>query len=181
MYLLLLADGFEEIEALTFVDILRRAQIDIKTVSINDSKNVTGSHKITVCADLLYNEVDVSAVDGAALSGGLPGTYNLAESNFVKELFVELNAQNKFIGAICAAPYALAEFGILKGRRATANPAFWGKLGDAEVEKSMRVCVCENVITSQGPGTAHEFALSFVEKIKGKDIAWKLKNEMLYK
>ena len=181
MYLLLLADGFEEIEALTFVDILRRAQIDIKTVSINDSKNVTGSHKITVCADLLCNEIDISAVDGAALPGGLPGTYNLAESNFVKELFVELNAQNKFIGAICAAPYALAEFGILKGRRATANPAFWSKLGDAEVEKNMRVCVCEEVITSQGPGTAHEFALAFVEKIKGKNIALELKNEMLYK
>ena len=181
MYLLLLADGFEEIEALTFADILRRAQIDVKTVSVTEEKVVTGSHKIGICADLTYNEADLSAVDGAALPGGLPGTYNLAKSEFVKKLFADLNDRKKLIGAICAAPYALAEFGILDGKTATANPAFWDKLGNANVDKNTGVCVCDNIVTSQGPGTAHEFALKFVELIKGEKIAAELKNEMLYK
>ena len=181
MYLLLLADGFEEIEALSFVDILRRAQIDVRTVSVTGEKTVTGSHKIGIYADLTYNEVDFSVVNGAVLPGGLPGTYNLAKSEFVKNLFIRLNGSKKLIGAICAAPYALAEFGILNGKTATANPAFWDKLGNANVDKNSRVCVCDNVITSQGPGTAHEFALKFVELIKGEKIASELKNEMLYK
>lgn len=180
MYLLMLADGFEEIEAITFADILRRAQIDVKTVSVTENKNVTGSHKISFCADLTCSEVDIDSVDGAALPGGLPGTYNLAESEFVKSLFISLNNQKKLVGAICAAPYALSEFGILKGKCATANPAFWDKLKEADVKKDERVCVCENIITSQGPGTAHEFALAFVEKIKGAKIATELKDEMLY-
>lgn len=181
MFLLLLADGFEEIEALSFVDILRRAQIDVKTVSVTDEKTVYGSHKIGICADLTHSEVDFARVDGAALPGGLPGTYNLANSDFAKKLFAELNDKNKLIGAICAAPYALAEFGVLNGKTATANPAFWDKLGDTTVDKNLRVCVCGNVITSQGPGTAHEFALKFVEIIKGEKTAAELKNEMLYR
>lgn len=181
MYLLLLADGFEEIEALSFVDILRRAEIDVKTVSITGEKVVIGSHKIGVCADLTYNNVDFSKVAGAALPGGLPGTYNLAESEFAKKLFINLNDRKKLIGAICAAPYALFRFGVLKGKSATVNPAFFDRLGDTKVDKFARVHVCDKVVTSQGPGTAHEFALKFVEIIKGEKTASELKNEMLYK
>ena len=92
MYLLMLADGFEEIEAITFADILRRAQIDVKTVSVTENKNVTGSHKISFCADLTCSEVDIDSVDGAALPGGLPGADNLEACEKLCGILTEMSA-----------------------------------------------------------------------------------------
>jgi len=181
MYLVLLADGFEEIEALAFVDILRRAQVDVKTVSITTDKVVYGSHKIPVIADFTYSELNEISIDGAILPGGLPGTYNLAESEFVKELIVMLNENKKLIGAICAAPSALAQFGVLDGKRATSYPDFQDKLCGAIVEKNERVVVDGNIITSQGAGSAHEFAFEFVSIIKNQEVADTIEKSMLYK
>lgn len=181
MYLVLLADGFEEIEALSFVDILRRAQIDVKTVSITANKTVRGSHDIKVIADLSYDEIDIKDVDGAVLPGGLPGTTNLADSDFAKKLFVSLNNDNKLIGAICAAPSALAKFGLLEGKNATSYPDFLDKLGGAITDSVQRVVVDGNIVTSQGAGSAHEFALEFVSIIKNQEVADKIEKSMLYK
>lgn len=181
MYLVLLADGFEEIEALAFVDILRRAQIDVKTVSITEDNVVYGSHKIPVIADFTYNELINVDIEGAILPGGLPGTYNLRDSIFVKEIITMLNDNNKLIGAICAAPSALAEFGILEGKKATSYPDFQDKLSGANVQKDERVVVDGNIITSQGAGTAHEFAFEFVSIIKNQEVADTIEKSMLYK
>lgn len=181
MYLVLLADGFEEIEALAFVDILRRAQIDVKTVSITEDKVVCGSHKIPVIADFTYDELIDINIEGAVLPGGLPGTYNLGDSKFVKEIITMLNNDQKLIGAICAAPSALAKFGVLDGKKATSYPDFQDKLGGAIVQKDERVVVDGNIITSQGAGSAHEFALEFVSIIKNQEVADTIEKSMLYR
>lgn len=178
MIYVLLANGFEEIEALAFVDILRRADINVEMISIDNTKYVTGSHMISVVADRMICDIN-EAADGIVLPGGLPGTYNLRDNSEVQRLLSEYNKSGKIIGAICAAPSVLGELGILKDKNATCYPSFEKKLTGANVLID-KVVVDGNIITSRGAGTAHEFALKFVEILKSKSEADNLRSSMLY-
>ena len=157
-----LAEGLEEIEGLTVVDILRRAGIEVTTISISDKKEVTGSHKITVLADKLFSEVDFQELDGIVLPGGMPGTINLGEHFGVNEVIKTYAAEGKLVAAICAAPSVLGQAGLLEGKRATSYPGFEEKLRGA-ICCTEKVVQDENIITSRGMGTAIDFSLKLVE------------------
>ncbi len=181
MICVLLANGFEEIEALAFVDILRRSGVNAVTVSTDNNGQNTGSHNIKVVADYNIKDIDYSQIKAVVLPGGLPGAYNLRDNQSVKAL-LDYAFDNKILmGAICASPYVVfEEFGYLKNKKATVNPAFFDDMKNAQLIKERVVCD-DNIITSQGPGTTHEFAKAFVEIFNSKEVADNLITEMLYK
>lgn len=163
---LFLANGFEEIEALGTVDILRRAQIPVITVSITDDKVVTGAHNVPVTADAIFSETDFKDIEILVLPGGMPGAKHLNEHEGLKKLIAEYNSKGKQIGAICAAPMVLGGLGILDGKRATTYPGFEPELIGAKVTGE-NVVVDGNITTGRGPGLVFEFALRLVEQIAG--------------
>lgn len=170
---LFLANGFEEIEAITPIDILRRANINIKTVSISDTKEVTGAHGIITQADLLFTEVDFSINDMLILPGGMPGTKNLDAHQALKALLTKQYEKGGKIAAICAAPSILGKIGILVGKEAICYPGFEDALTGALISKHL-VVKSENIITAKGAGVAVEFALKIVEELKGKSESEKI-------
>lgn len=174
-----LADGFEEIEGLTVVDILRRADIETKTVSIMGRKEVLGSHGIAVQADLVFEELDASDASMYVLPGGMPGTRHLAAHGGLKELLLAAREENKKVAAICAAPSVLGGLGLLKGKRAVCYPGFEEQLLEAEVTQQP-VEVCEDIITSRGMGTAIPFALALVAQFKGEKKAQEIAQGIIY-
>ncbi len=178
MIYLFLAEGFEEIESLTVVDILRRANLEIETVSISNNNIVKGAHNIEIKVDKIFNEIDANNIQMAILPGGMPGATNLYNHSGLKQLLLKLNDSNTLIAAICAAPFVLGQFGILKGKKATCYPGFEDKLIDAKIVNE-NVVADKNVITSKGPGTAIEFALKIVETLKDKKQVETLKSSML--
>lgn len=157
-----MADGCEEIEGLTVVDIVRRAKFEIMTISITGKKEVTGSHNITFHADALSGEVNYDELDGIVLPGGMPGTLNLGADETVNAVIKKFAEEGKLVAAICAAPSVLGEAGILIGKKATCHPGFEDKLDGARVVYQ-NVAVDGNVITSRGMGTAIDFALAIAE------------------
>ncbi|HBG57561.1 MAG TPA: DJ-1 family protein [Porphyromonadaceae bacterium] len=163
---LFLANGFEEIEALGTLDILRRAQIPVKTISISGDKTVTGAHNIAVIADTTFNEADFSEVEVLVLPGGMPGAKHLNEHEGVKKLLLEFNKQQKMIASICAAPMVLGGLRLLEEKRATCYPGFEPELIGAQVTGE-NVVVDGNMITGKGPGLVFDFALRLVEQIAG--------------
>lgn len=177
MVYLFLADGFEEIEALACVDILRRAGVDIKTAGVT-GKTVAGAHGINVEADILVSECAENA-EMLILPGGSVGTDNLAASPEVAALVMNAANMNAYVAAICAAPTVLGKLGLLKGRRAVCYPGLEGKLTGA-LSSSERVCIDGNFITSRGPGTTAEFALTLVEILKDRQTADALREGMLW-
>lgn len=165
-----LADGFEEIEGLTVVDILRRAQIDTAMVSVTGTGTVTGSHGIQIAADMLFEEADYGEGAAFVLPGGMPGTNHLAAHEGLAEVLKAAAAQGKLVAAICAAPSVLGGLGILKGRRAACYPGFEEKLEGAQVTMEP-VEVSGNVITSRGMGTAIPFALALTARLRDQKTA----------
>lgn len=174
-----LADGFEEIEGLMVVDLLRRASIDITTVSISDSLEVMGGHGILVKADKIYANVNFDDADMLILPGGAPGTKHLSEHKELIELLVDFNKENKRISAICAAPSILGMNGILQGKKAVCYPGFEDKLLGA-IFTNDRVVSHQNIITSKGLGTALEFAVTIIEHFKGAKAAKQIKDSVQY-
>lgn len=174
-----LADGFEEIEGLTVVDLLRRAGIEVTTVSITNEKVIHGAHGIDVLADKLFDEVNYGEMDMAVLPGGMPGTLHLGEHNGVKEVLEKFYGEKKFIAAICAAPSVLGKYGMLKGRKATSYPGFEEALVGAEYVYD-KVAVDDFVITSRGMGTAIAFSLKLIEVLLDGVIAEKLGEAIIY-
>ncbi|WP_343209217.1 DJ-1 family glyoxalase III [Anaerolentibacter hominis] len=170
---LFLADGFEEIEGLTVVDLLRRAGIDITMVSIQGDLKITGSHGIVVQADKLFSEIDPEDADMLILPGGLPGTNHLAEHEGLVKALKQFYKEGKMLAAICAAPGVLGMNHILEGKRATCFPGHEEKLLGAEYTGE-KVTVDKNVITGRGMGASMEFGLEIVSHFKGKDAADKL-------
>ena len=158
--------SFEEIEALGTVDILRRAQIDIITVSTTDNNVVNGAHNIPVTADKTFNEVDFTSIDMLILPGGMPGAKNLNEHDDLKNLISDFNSKGKLIAAICAAPMVLGGLGFLDGKRATCYPGFEPELIGAKITGES-VVVDENIITGKGPAFVFDFALRLVEQLLG--------------
>jgi len=173
-----LAEGFEEIEAITVIDVLRRAKVDIKTVSVSDKLDVTGSHKITVIADALFEEIDFRDADMLILPGGMPGTTNLASHKQLAQRLSQHAKNGKWVGAICAAPSVLGGLGILKGKSATCYPGIENSLQGAQV-KNDPVVQDGNVITGRGPGVSAQFALKLVEVLAGSEVSKKIKSDML--
>lgn len=174
------AQGFEEIEGLTVVDLCRRAQIAIDTVSITDDAEVTGSHGITVCTDKVFSELDFAEYDCLLLPGGMPGTRNLeAHAGLMGQLDAFYQA-GKRIGAICAAPSIFGHRGYLKGRRACSYPGFESQLDGAAVTNGP-VEIDGNVITSRGMGTAIDFGLAIVGLYAGEEKAAELGKGVVYR
>ena len=169
--LLFLAPGFEEIEAVTVIDITRRAGLSIRSVSVTNNKTVTGAHQISVNADLLFEEVNFDEIDALILPGGMPGTKNLnAHAGLKKQLVNFAKNPDKTLAAICAAPSILGELGLLDGKKATCYPGFEDQLGRAKLSRKP-VVRDGNILTADGPAHATLFALKIVEYLGNSFLA----------
>ncbi len=175
-----LADGFEEIEGLTVVDLLRRAGIEAVTVSIKEDKMVTGAHGISVMADFLFEEIKGTMADMAVLPGGMPGTTNLLACEPLMDMILGLHSAGAYVAAICAAPSILAEIGLLEGKKATSYPGFEEKMTMAEYVYEP-VVQDGQVITSRGMGTAIDFSLKLIEILEGEAKAKEISDSIIYK
>ena len=173
--LVLLAEGFEEIEAVTIIDVLRRADLPVTVASLS-SPRVCGAHDIVVIADCLLDEVKDQSFDAIILPGGMPGSRNLRDDARVISLLQSQQRLNKYLGAICAAPIALEAAGVLQGKRATSYPGY--DLPSAQVSEE-RLVVDGKLVTSRGPGTALEFALEWVKILAGAEAAERLRRGMI--
>lgn len=172
MVYVFLAPGYEEIEALTPVDYLRRCGQDVKLVGVG-GKTIVGAHQITVTCDCVAED-GMTLPDMAVLPGGMPGTTNLEKSNAVTDCVKACAQAGKWIGAICAAPSVLGHLGLLKGKRAVCFPGFEQELKGAHVEKTP-VAIDGKIITSRGAGTANQFAFALAEALCGKEETEKLR------
>ena len=172
--------GYEEIEALTVVDLCRRAGIDISMVSISEEKKATGSHNITVEMDQIFEEVDFASLDMIVLPGGMPGTKNLEAHQGLMEQVDAFYRAGKYVAAICAAPSIFGHRGIVKGRKACCYPGFEADMEGAEVCCDS-VCISDNVITSRGMGCAIDFALAIITVLCGSEVAEEKAKSIIYK
>ncbi len=173
-----LAEGFEEIEAINVIDILRRADLDVVTAGLKDGL-VEGAHKVRVMPDTSLDKLNSKDFDGLVLPGGAPGFINLGNDERILTMAREMDKAGKCVAAICAAPSVLIKAGVLQGRKATISPS-----GKAQVEACAkfsedRVVVDKNLITSRSPGTALEFALKLVEVLVGKEKMLQVKAQTL--
>ncbi len=178
--LIFMAEGHEEIEALTVVDILRRAGIDIEMVSITGNKKVPGAHGITTYCDKLIETVNFDSADMLVLPGGMPGTLNLGLCELLMDQVHGFNTSKKGLAAICAAPTVFGKAGILEGKTATCYPGMEKDLLGAKISTD-EVCHDDNIITSRGMGTAIPFALEIVKTFQGQEAADKLAKSIVYK
>ena len=174
------AEGFEEIEALTVVDLTRRAGIETKMISVTGENRVTGSHGITVTMDQRLEEVDFQQLEMLVLPGGMPGTLNLKGCTLLTEQVKSFEKEGKYIAAICAAPTIFGSLGLLKGRKVCCYPGMEEQLEGAEIVYDPYV-VSEKVITSRGMGTAIEFGLCIIAELKGREAAEQLSKAIVYK
>ena len=173
-----LAEGFEEVEALTPVDILRRGGVTVKTVGIG-GRTVTGAHGIPVGCDIAEEDVIPDEIDMMVLPGGMPGAKNLDEHEGVRAALVRHAEQQKLIGAICAAPMVLGHLGLLRGKRATCYPGFETELEGATY--TAEPCTADgNIITGKGPGASFAYAYRLLEEFKGAGVVEELKKGMMY-
>ena len=175
-----LADGFEEIEGLTVVDILRRAGVEIHMVSITGETKVTGSHGIEIKCDTCIGQENFSETELLVLPGGMPGTKNLGACKALTELLTASFETGKKLAAICAAPSVLGDLGILKGKKACCYPGFEEHLTGAQVVFD-QVAQDGNVTTSRGMGTAIPFALSLVSQMVSEEKAQELAQSIIFK
>ena len=178
MVYLFLADGFEEIEALTVVDVLRRAGVALRTVSIMKDLTVTGAHGVAMIADDLFEDVDYVQCETIVLPGGGPGTERLLAHEGLKSVLAEFAAADKRIAAICAAPMVLARNGLLRGKKATIYDTMKEELSGADYRKE-DVVRDGKIVTSRGPGTAMAFAFALAEILAGEDVAGWVRADML--
>lgn len=174
-----MADGCEEIEALTVVDIARRAGIEVAMISVSGQKEVTSSHKVTFKTDIPAEFMDYEMLDAIVLPGGMPGTKHLGANPYVQKVIADFAAQGKLVAAICAAPSVLGEAGLLKGKKATSYPGFEDKLLGATVVTDP-VAKDGNIITSRGMGTAIEFSLAIVEYLLDSEKAESIRKGIIY-
>ena len=178
MIYMFIAEGFEEIEALCPLDIMRRAGIEVTTVGIG-RKEITGAHGITVRTDICSREYSkVKDFDMIFLPGGMPGTLNLAASEVVRSAIETAHKTNAYLAAICAAPSILGDLGLLQGKEAICYPGFEARLTGATLSKN-RVVRDGKILTAAGMGVAVEFGLAIVEEFLGKDKAEELRRGVL--
>ena len=175
------AEGYEEIEALTVVDILRRAQIDVVMTSITSDRQVTGSHGITVEMDSLFDELDFESIDMIVLPGGLGGTKLLEAFPPLMKQVASFCEKGKWIAAICAAPSILGHRGYLVGRKACSYPTFESHLEGATVCTDQGAVTDGNIITGRGMGCSIDFALEILTKLRGEQIAGQMAENIVYR
>ena len=166
MNYIFLDNGFEEIEAITTIDLLRRAGVALTTVSVSGSELVEGAHNILVKADKLFSDVDFADANMLILPSGAT---KLIEREPLCQLLVKHNQEDKLIAAICAAPAVLGQLGILQGKQATCYPGFEQFLGESHV--GGLVVESHNIITAKGPGLSSDFAFCLIEKLVGTEMA----------
>ena len=176
---LFLADGFETVEALAPADVMRRAGIEVVTVSIMGRQNVVSAQNVPVVADALYEDICFCDADGLVLPGGGTGTDNLSAHEPLRELLVKAHAEGKLVAAICAAPMVFGRIGILKGRKATCYPGCEGDLFGAEYTAAP-VEEDGNIITGCGPGVSFDFGFAIVERLCGGDVVNTLRSQMQF-
>ncbi len=174
-----LADGFEEVEGLAAVDVLRRGGVEVVMVSMNRSNCIKGSHNIGILCDSVFEDCVFDDGDMVILPGGLHGTNALMAHDGLRDVLYTYRDEEKFIAAICAAPSVLGMNGILKGKKATCYPGFEDKLLGAEVLTDKVVCD-GSIITGKGMGPAVEFGLKLLEVLEGTDISKKVADAIQY-
>lgn len=191
----LLAEGFEEIEALTPVDYLRRAGVEVFTLSCGQSLTVCGAHKIPVVADMMIDEAldSVESVDGVVVPGGMPGAANVGQCQAAGRLICSMMGEGKIVAALCAAPIvSLAKLGVLKGRKFTCYPSMelqiekwggeeWREATAGSQYTGNRVETDGNLFTAAGPGTAEEFSLILAREFAGEQAAAQLATSALFR
>ena len=177
----LLATGFEEVEALAVVDALYRAGIRADLISIENERHVASSHGIKLVADLMLDDADLASYTVVFLPGGMPGTLGLKANERVREELTRRASSGEKTAAICAAPSILAELGVLQGKRATANPGFMAALsaGGAQAETTP-VVVDGNIVTSRGAGTALELGFELVRQLMGDEAAQQVRESVVW-
>ena len=175
--LVFIADGFEEIEALSVVDVLRRAELKCDLCSIKE-EYVRGTHNITVKSDCIIDNINQDEYDAIVLPGGLPGADNLLDKR-VKDMAIKFNTEGKIVAAICAAPQTLEVFGILDDRKCTSYPGFIKGRDKVNYLEDQIVVTDKNIITSRGPATALEFAFRILEDLGYNEKAKQIKQDML--
>ena len=173
-----LAEGFEEIEAVTIIDVLRRAGLNVISVSVTGNRMVKGSHNIEMKADLLFDEVDFTSGEMIILPGGMPGSKNLNEHTGLKQQIIEYQKSGKYLAAICTAPIVFGNLGILNGKRAVCYPGYEAHLTGADVQSNSYI-VDNNIITGRGVGAALNFSLEIVRILVGEERALQLRKAML--
>lgn len=178
--LVLLADGCEEVEALTVVDLLRRANISVCMASVSNSKKIIGSHGIEFYADELFQNVILKDFSGVFLPGGLPGTHTLRHNSDVIQVIRDLYKKGLLVSAICAAPVVLEKAGILTGKSVTCYPGFETMITEGTVI-SKKVVVDGNIITGQSVGTAFEFGVQLIVYLKGEQAGQEIREQCLFK
>lgn len=175
----LIKNGFEEVEALTVVDYLRRAEIDIKIVSTEEDLELQGAHGIKIIADMAFDELDRDDIDLVFLPGGMPGATSLKDDEKVLELITYLNDKGRAISAICAAPIVLEAAGVIEDKTVTSYPSFDEKLPSIGEYSQDIVVIDENIITSRGPATAVYLALELIELLKGRETKEAIRKDIL--
>lgn len=172
-----LANGFEEIEAITPIDLLRRAEIEVISISISNSKTVIGAHNISIQADALFSEINFEDADVLILPGGMPGTKHLDAHAGLKEILESQAIQGKLTAAICAAPSILGKMNLLEGKEAVCYPGFENQLIGATISES-KVVQSGSIITAKGAGVALQFSIKIIEHLKGKTLADRVANSI---
>ncbi len=179
--ILFLAEGFEEVEALTAVDYLRRKDIFVDTVAITEEKKVKGAHDIVVLADKTMDDIkDIDSYDAVIIPGGLPGATNLRDNAQVIDIVKKIEKNGKLVAAICAGPIVLERAGVIHGKNITSYPGFEDELisGVYIDDNVVRDC---NIITARGPALAVDFAIEIMKYLLGEEKAQELKKDILYK
>jgi len=175
-----LANGFEDIEALIPVDVLRRGGVDVTTVSVAGTRMVETAHRVSVEADALFEECDFSDADLLILPGGMPGASNLNAHDGVREALLRQHAAGKRVAAICAAPLVLGGLGLLRGKRATCYPGFEQTLEGATY--TAELCTVDGLVTTgEGPAAAFPFAYALLEQLTDSQTADQVAEGMRYK
>lgn len=174
-----LAEGFEEVEAITVIDVLRRAGVEVVTVSVTGDLHVTGSHQITVKADRLFQPSGYPDAHMIVLPGGMPGAAHLDRHEGLKQLLTEYHHQGKYLAAICAAPMVLGNLKLLQNKKATCYPGFEKYLEGAHLSDT-GVIHDQNIITGKGAGYAMAFSLKLAEILSGHEAANTTGRKMLY-
>lgn len=177
--MMLFAEGFETVEALMVVDILRRGGVEVTMTSITEEETVTSAQNITIQMDATMGELDLAQYDAVILPGGMPGTTHLGESEAVKKTLFAMNEAGKLVAAICAAPGVLGRHGLLQGKNACSYPDHECNLIGASVSREP-VVVDGNIVTSRGLGTAMEFGFKLLELLEGKEKENQIKKAIIY-
>ncbi|MBP8849771.1 MAG: DJ-1/PfpI family protein [Breznakibacter sp.] len=174
-----LCDGFEEIEAITPIDILRRGGVEVTTISVNNTLKAIGAHNITVECDANLSQIDLNNGDIYILPGG-PGHKALAQNEIITNQLLKANQENKLIAAICASPSILGKLGLLVGKKACCFTGFEEQLSCKTIVMNEPTVTDGNIITSRGAGTAFSFGIAIINKVFGADKGKKLEDQMIY-